>query len=64
MLNTLPAPSAQVARNNSTVALADLVKVVRAEHLAVVSAFSSAVEHALAAGRALIEAKDLIGHGG
>jgi Protein of unknown function (DUF3102) len=64
MFNTLTAPRAQSARiSNSAPALADLVKAIRAEHTAVAAAFSSAVEHALAAGRALIEAKGLIGHG-
>jgi hypothetical protein len=63
MLDTLQAPRAQVAHDNSAAALADLVKVIRAEHSAVVLIFSSAIEHALAAGRALIEAKDLIRHG-
>ena len=54
----------QVARvSNSAAVLSDLADRIRAEHTAVVSAFSSAVQHALAAGRALIEAKDLIGHG-
>jgi hypothetical protein len=62
MLDTLQAPCAQ-ARNNSAAALADLAKVICAKHSAVVLAFSNALEHALAAGRALIEAKELIGHG-
>jgi hypothetical protein len=59
-----PIPHAQVARSNSAAALADLAKVIRAEHSTVVSAISSAVRHALAAGRALIEAKNLVAHGG
>jgi hypothetical protein len=60
----LQVPGAQVARlGYSAASLSDLARVIRAEHAAVVSAFSSAVKHALAAGRALIEAKELVGHG-
>lgn len=64
MLNTLGVSRAQVARlSNSVAALSVLADRIRAEHAAVVSAFSSPIQDALAAGRALIEAEDLIGHG-
>jgi Protein of unknown function (DUF3102) len=63
MSNIAPVARTQATRSNSATALSDLAEVIRTEHTAIVAAFSRALQHALTAGRALIEAKDLVGHG-
>jgi hypothetical protein len=64
MLNTLPVPATQVAGlGNSATSLANLAEIIGTEHDAVVSALSGAVQHALAAGQALLAAKEQTKHG-
>jgi hypothetical protein len=56
--NIVPTLAGQVAPT-----LGDLAVKVRAAHASVVTSLSSAVEHAIAAGNHLAQAKQLVGHG-